>query len=88
MAFRIRPVASEGIAGLDFEGRLDWSALEYLRRYGEERLNCQPVPVRLRAGTEIDAECLGELARLPGVQLSAESPYLALWLRRLGVRGV
>lgn len=71
MTFRIED--SEG-EPLQFEGVLDREALAALRR----RLEGRPRLV-LRRGTTVEPDCWDGLRSL-GVQVVAESPYLARWL--------
>jgi len=74
MAFR---VVIESETAL-IEGLLDSEALESVLA------RCRASSVRrlvLRAGMEVPPECMASLAGL-GVEVVAESPYLARWLER------
>jgi hypothetical protein len=81
MPYRIDVETSETAAlVLAFQGFLDGAALAALRA----RITASAGPVRLvlRAGTELDPTVVGALRRLPVADLSAESPYLTLWLSK------
>ena len=76
MVYRIR-IGDDPLTAV-FEGLLDGEALEGVLAYCEtsklERLI-------LCSGTEVASECVRPLARLQ-MEVKAESPYLAHWLRR------
>ena len=83
MTYRVDTRDEGGTVVLELQGLLDRKALS------EIRIHCttpvlRGLPVRLvvRFGTEVEPGCLQELARLPGVELVAEAPFLRRWLER------
>lgn len=82
MTYRIdfRP-AADGHR-LEVHGLVDAAALAAIRaalRVG----GAGKLRVVLERGCEVDHAVLEELGRLPGVELVAESPFLARWLGRI-----
>jgi hypothetical protein len=81
MTYMIRQSGAGQAEALTFEGTLDRAALaELIACCAAALRRGLRVHVRLRAGTEVEAEALGELVRLEGVSLSAEDPFLTRWI--------
>jgi hypothetical protein len=74
MTYRIDRSPPPRTAAFTFQGRLDQDALATLR----DRLGAvgRGAELLLLEGTEIDPRCLAPLLALPGLRLTAESPFL------------
>jgi hypothetical protein len=74
MTFRIDSAARSTAATFTFQGRLDEAALASIR----DRLDAAggAAHLQLLDGTELDPRCLAPLLALPGLHLTAESPFL------------
>ncbi len=77
MPHRVDVRCVNGCRILEFQGLLDRDALAMVR--DAAGLPGAAVRLVLRAGTEVDRACLEGLRAL-GVEIAAESPYLARWL--------
>ncbi len=77
MAHRLDVRCIDGCRILEFQGLLDPDALAMVR--SAARPPGADVRLVLGAGTEVDRACLEGLRAL-GVEIAAESPYLARWL--------
>jgi hypothetical protein len=74
MTYRIDSAARSPGATITFQGRLDEAALAALR----DRLEAVGGQARLLLldGTELEPRCLAPLLALPGLRLTAASPFL------------
>jgi hypothetical protein len=72
--------ADPAVPRLAFQGLLDGAALAELARAAGALAAGRRVQVRLLAGTEVDPACAVALRNLPGVDLQADSAFLARWL--------
>jgi len=78
MAHRIDVATTGGQTTLLFQGRLDEAGLASI----VERLGAKGgvAHLVLLMGTDVDTRCLAPLLALPGLRVSAESPFLAYLL--------
>lgn len=81
MTYRIVTKAAAGEQRLEVHGHLDAAALEGIRAaIAAGRAGTRVV---LKEGCHVEPAILEELRQLEGVELVAESPYLARWLGKI-----
>jgi hypothetical protein len=85
MTYRLDTRRQGGRVILYFQGVLDRTAMSEIRaQAGAPVLLGVPLRLVLLARTEVESDCMHELARLPGVEVVAQDPFLRRWLEGCG----
>ena len=82
MTFRIDATASADAFRLEVQGLVDAAALEAIREAIREG-RAGPLRLVLKQGCQVEPAILPVLRSLEGIELVAESPFLARWLGRI-----
>jgi hypothetical protein len=77
MTYRLDMQSEGGWAVMSFQGVLDRAALAVIRAWSHDLLvHGMPVRLILLPRTEVESDCIRELARLEGVAVVAQEQFL------------